>query len=282
MSQSKSILDGIDNLIEEWLGIDGVAEYGKSPKYSSKTAAMALSANGGPLKTSVESNLLARLLKRIQANWEQAGCHPPSSETWELGKETWLSPENVSQEVILERLIVRLLDEKWTNQVPTCSGLIKGAQEGKRSIDLIRSCGGEEYEFIELKFKDGTDGRYGSNNPLEAGWEIIEYGLLYAHARQNKLRSESPLMNAKAVHLVVLAPMGWYQIAPTQRYEFGWYEDLVNAWLREWDVAKLVRMDFQFQMLTKEFDALYNEPKPLAEALQAFRRADLRDRQRIY
>ena len=282
MDESKSVLNGVVGMIERWLGVEGDAKYGDSqkqpkPKYASKTAAIDLSAKGGPLGTISEANLLVELLERIQTNWEQGGCHAPSSETWELGKEEWLSPENKSHEVVLERLIVRLLNEHWTNQVPTCSGLIPGAGEGKRSIDLVHNCGGGEYEFIELKFKDGTDGGHGSNNPVDAAWEILGYGLLYAHARRNGLRKESPLMNASTIHLVVLAPSGWYK-----PYQFRWLEDRINAWLRDETFSKLVKMDFQFQQFTDKFEKIYIVPKSLPMAIQEFRQSDLRDRKWVY
>jgi hypothetical protein len=282
-----SILNGVDELIERWLGVAGIAKYGDSqkepkPKYSSKTAAIDLSKNQGPLGTDSGANLLIKLLDRIHENWQQGGCMPPSSETWELGKELRLSPENTSQEVILERLIVRLLDEKWTNQVATCSGMIKDANEGRRSIDVVRDCGEKSFEFIELKFKDGSDGKHGSNNPVDAAWEILEYGLLYAHARRNGLRSESPLMNAEAIHLVVLAPAGWYMEAPDKPYQFKWLEDRINAWLRDNTFSQLVKMDFQFQRFTEGFEKIYNAAMPLPAAIQAFRQADLRDREPVY
>jgi hypothetical protein len=287
MDDSKSVLNGFVGMIERWLGVEGIADYGDSqkqpkPKYASKTAAIDLSAKGGPLGTTSEANLLVDLLNRIQTNWEQGGCHAPSSETWEPGKEEWLSPGNKSHEVVLERLIVRLLNEHWTNQVPTCSGLIPGAGEGKRSIDLVHNCGGGEYEFIELKFKDGTDGVHGSNNPVDAAWEILGYGLLYAHARRNGLRKESPLMKASKIHLVVLAPAGWYLEASDKPYQFRWLEDRINAWLRDETFSKLVKMDFQFQQFTKEFEEIYISPKPLPAAIQEFRQSDLRDREPVY
>ena len=278
-----SVLSGVDTLIEAWLGITDNADYGQHPRYSSRTAAMALSNHGGPLGETSEQNLLVELLKKIDENWNDAGRHPPSSETWELGKEEWLSPANKSHEVVLERLIVRLLNEHWTNQVPTCSGLIPGAGEGKRSIDLVHNCGGGEYEFIELKFNDGIDGRHGSNNPLDAAWEILEYGLLYAHARQNELRREAPLMKASTIHLVVLAPARWYEYAPGQAYAFKWLEDHVNRWLSDKAFSNdELKMDFQFQRFTEKFEKIYNHPQPLPAAIQAFRQADLQDRGPVY
>jgi len=287
VENSKSVLNGVVGMIEQWLGVAGNATYGDSqtnpkPKYASKQAAIDLSAKGGPLGATSESNLLVELLERIQANWEQGGCHAPSSETWEPGKEELLSPGNKSHEVVLERLIVRLLDETWTNQVPTCSGLIPDAGEGRRSIDLVHNCGGGKYEFIELKFKDGTDEVHGSNNPVDAAWEILGYGLLYAHARRNGLRKESPLMKASTIHLVVLAPAGWYSQASGKPYEFKWLEDRINGWLREETFSELMTMDFQFQQFTKEFDGIYIAPRPLPVAIQEFRQSGLRHREPVY
>jgi hypothetical protein len=287
MEESRSALNGVVGMIEEWLGVAGIADYGDSqqdpkPKYASKKAAIDLSAEGGPLGGTTDKNLLVELLNRINTNWRQGGCRDPSDETWTLGKEERLSPESKSQEVILERLIVRLLGETWTNQLPTCSGLIPGASEGRRSIDLVHDCGGGAYEFIELKFKDGTDGEHGSNNPLDTAWEILGYGLLYAHARRNNLRSESTLMKASTIHLVVLAPAGWYLAAPDKPYNFEWLETRINRWLADETFSELVKMDFQFQRFTQRFEEIYIYPQPLPTAIQEFRQSDLRDREPVY
>ena len=270
-----SILAGIDGMIEAWLGITD-PRFGESPRYSSKTAAQELTRAKGPLVERGNGNLLVELLQRLQENWTNAGQHKPSADTWALGKELHLSPDNTSQEVVLERLVVRLLDDTWANQVPTCSGLIRGANEGKRSIDLVHECDEKRYEFIELKFKDGGNGGFGSNYPLHAAWEVIEYGLLYVHARQNELRNDSQLMKARSIRLVVLAPAGWYQ-----GYDFSWLEAEVNRWLQAPEFSDVVNMDFQFQEFTTDFDKIYNAPNLLPIAVQEFRRADLRDRKPV-
>ncbi len=278
----KGILKGVDALIDEWLGITAKGKAGERPRHSTKRAAKKLSANGGPMREAVGTNLLQQILKRIDENWKSQGKREPSSETWSLGKALRLSPENESDEVVLERLIVRLLGVEWTNQVATCSGLIPKANEGRRSIDLVRDCGDKRYEFIELKFKNGYAGDHGSNTPLDAAWEIIEYGMLYLHARHNRLGKKSPLMTAKTIHLVVLAPEAWYSYDEKNGYKFEWLETTVNGWLEMLLTNTSLRMDFQFQKFTKAFDDIYKKPSALPNAVQAFRRANLSHRVSVY
>jgi hypothetical protein len=70
--------------------------------------------------------------------------------------------------------------------------------------------------------------------------------------------------------------------ASDKPYQFRWLEDRINAWLRDETFSKLVKMDFQFQQFTKEFEEIYISPKPLPAAIQEFRQSDLRDREPVY
>jgi hypothetical protein len=197
-----------------------------------------------------------------------------------------LDDKNNSPEVVLERMVVRLLDHTWFNQIPTCSGMVE-RMEGKRSVDLGHDCGNGEFEFIELKY--GTaEKNFGTNHPLYAAMEILEYGLLFAHARINGFldgrNPQSPLLAAKTIHLRVLAPAGyyWYKVrsGELKRFEFRWLEASINSGLCTLNLP--VTFDFQFQQFTPAFDAYYGQPRPLSEGVRAFQRADLTDREPVY
>jgi hypothetical protein len=284
-----SILAGVDTLIDSWCGLSGLPQYGTSDKagYFSKQAAIDLSKNGGPLGssgTSVDTtNLLNQILERIAKNHTEAGRKVPSEPTWELRKETRLNPGNQSPEKILEKVIAMLLDEAWSNQVVTASGLVPQADQ-LRNIDLVHDCGNKEFEFIELKYGTAEQG-FGSNNPLYAAWEVVLYGLLYAYARLHlPVTHGKPLLQATMIRLVVLAPEGFYTYrergGPDERLNLAWLENTINTGLGS--VVPGLPIAFEFQKLTKDFDTIYNEPKSLPVAVQAFRHNDLRCRERVY
>jgi len=281
MAFQKSILAGVDGLIEKWCGLTDPSRFGTTnePRYGSIQAAKDLSKNG-PLASAVKadaSELLKAILNLIANNHENAGGGPATPVVWRLRKVPKLEPENDSAEKVLEKLVVMLLGPKWSNQVAVASGYIPGAaSDKKRAIDLVHDCGNGEFEFIELKYGDATQG-YGSNTPLYAAWEIVLYGLLYAHARKKSDRSDaSPLLQAKKIHLMVLAPNGYYAA-----FNLKWLEQAINKGLQSLPLEG-VKFTFAFQRFTKKFEEIYNHPLPMPAAIQAFRQADLRDREPVY
>jgi hypothetical protein len=286
--ESESILNGLDNLIDKWLGIDGDARFGTagSPAFHSKTAAIALSSNGGPLgqpaSRSVADPLIPKLLDRIDANWKSLGSQRRSSANWVLRKALNLNAESNSPEKVLEKTIVRLLDGTWFNQIPTCSGMAQ-REEGKRSIDLGHDLGNNAFEFIELKY-GSAEQNFGVNHPLYAAFEILQYGLLFAHARAEGLCPEGTLRNAKAIHLRVLAPSGYYRYkergGDTKRFEFGWLEAAINSGLGP--LKSPVKFDFCFQEFTTAFDAIYGHPGLPPEGERAFQVSGLQARELVY
>ena len=282
MAFQKSILAGVDGLIEKWCGLTDPSRFGTTdePRYGSIQAAKDLSKNGGPLASAVDADapkLLQEILDLIAKNHDSTGSGQATPVVWKLRKVPSLDAKNESAEKVLEKLVVMLLGPEWSNQVAVASGYIPGAvSDKKRAIDLVHDCGNGEFEFIELKYGDATQ-RYGSNTPLYAAWEIVLYGLLYAHARKQTARSDaSPLLQAKKIHLMVLAPKGYYAA-----FNLEWLEQAINKGLQSLPLEG-VKFTFAFQRFTEKFEKIYNHPQPLPAAIQAFRQADLRDREPVY
>ena len=266
-----SILYGVDDVIERWLGIDAKDDYGagtKKPRYGSTTAAINLS--GKNLKQPFPAK---ELLDLISDNWTKGGKQQRSDENWRWNPK--LEMEGNKGEKELEKIVAFLFGKSsWTNQIPVCSGLMpSGTEEGKRAIDLGRRISDDEFEFIELKFKPGKEGITGDSHPLYAALELLEYGLLYVFARSHKLIKKKTknhdLSQARIVHLVVLGPEPWYQ-----GYDFQWLSDSINGSLHELlkkdaqfcDLG--LEMDFSFRQLSKNFIDSY----PLLErAMESFR-----------
>jgi len=109
-----SILNGLDAIIDAWLGIQGNPDYGiaGNPAYFSKEAAIDLSENGGPLAQpdATPVALVAALLDQIHENWTEAGLREGSCMNWLLRKNSELGDGNYSAEVILERLVLTTVE----------------------------------------------------------------------------------------------------------------------------------------------------------------------------
>jgi hypothetical protein len=302
MTIKKSILDGVDDRIDQWLDTVGSRRPPRAgreakeeePWYASGKAAQQMSMESGPTTDCGQENLLSELLEIIRENWRTGGCvYRGKGRNWVLEKSPFLDPSNDSGEVVLERLAVLLFETDWAdpklfNQVATCSGLMPEKNEGGMHVDLVCDRGGNRYEFIELKYLDGRKGSFGSNNPLYAAFEVLVYGLLFIHAKESKgLLGKTPLQQAKQIQLTVLAPLAFYRHkvrgAATRRYELKWFETLVNKWFASIDVGPPIT--FRFQAFTQEFEACYGHPKEgvaLPMAIQALRKVGLTGRELVY
>lgn len=129
----------------------------------------------------------------------------PSAENWRFSKQLGDSPDNKSPEVTHERAIARLTGVEWANQIPAASGLWNSTADKRRAVDLVHRREDGCFELIELKVESDT--------PLRAAVEVIQYGLLYALARAHygeRERASKELLQAKIVHLRVLAPSEYY------------------------------------------------------------------------
>jgi hypothetical protein len=203
------------------------------------------------------SAFVAELFERVSANWR--GClaarehhpsrRPPSEENWRwFEPKVHISERNESPEVTLERAAVRaaLAQRRcdWSNQVPIASGLIAGGGGRRRAVDLVHQRGTDAFDFVELKV--------GSDNPLFATIEILQYGLVWLLSRRDRERlgyNGKPLLQASDVRLCVLAPATYYR-------------DLNLSWLANGLAKGLaavgqqnggVRMSFGFKSFHLEF-----------------------------
>ena len=98
------------------------------------------------------------------------------------------------------------------------------------------------YELIELKTDDG------GGTPLFAAMEILQYGVLYIFSREKfqELGYHGiELLNAKGIHLRVLAPADYY--AP---YNLSWLEKSINKGLASFLTKFNFKMDFKFDTLS--------------------------------
>ena len=206
--------------------------------------------------------LVKRVYEKITDNWDQLESR--GKKNWRCEPKTKSNKwnENESKEVILERLIVLTAGDDWTNQVPTCSGLTKAVKprqsfDKRRAIDLAHRFEESWYEFIELKV--------GSNTPLYAAMEILQYGLLYVFYRENlttlepeKLtKQKKELLGAKGIHLRVLAPESFYYYEKDGRkykYNLKPLERAINDGLTASPDARKHGMDFEFQAFPSIFD----------------------------
>lgn len=229
-SAAKSILEGVDNLIDSALGVNGV---GETPHHEHETSCHQLTKT--PMTEFDASVLIADIYYQIGTNWDTSKYHDGSEENWRLEKQKGIGANNNRPEVSLERAIVNIPAEiwpdaaNWFNQVPVASGLVD-PHEGGRRIDLVHNCGDKAYEFIELKVD--------SNTPLYAAMEILKYGVLYIFCRQDDrvkcvdqkgepiIDREGKLMQAKKIHLRVLAPAKYYE-----KYDLSWLEKSIKSGL---------------------------------------------------
>lgn len=289
MDTQTDVRSVIASLIDDWCGFSEFRPRRGAPHYCSKLNAIHLSKHGGPLGSPGDAADATRLFTQILEQFAESdaatGRNPASDATWTLQKETCFRADSTSLQTILEILVVSLLGDQWSNQVPTPSDLVPGTARNP-AIDLVHDCGNGEFEFIELKY--GTAEQcYGPLHPFHAAWNIVLFGLLYAHDRLHWPPADSrPLLAAKKIRLVVLAPEGYYSHRQHGGYEgaayqLAWLEGAINKGLASLPLDG-VAFDFGFQKFTTDFDAVYAKPQLLPVALQAFRQAALSGRKRVY
>jgi hypothetical protein len=286
----RSILDGVDPILANWLGIAGKSRYGDRPLWS-KQALIDLSENVPPAVRPAQataSQAIADILRRIEQNHKAMGSPEPSSSNWQWMKSPGIDFDNASEEKILEKIVVQVLGDDWTNQISVCNAMAE-RKEYCRRIDLAHRVADYEFELIELKYGNEAQG-HGSDTPLFAALEILQYGLVYLYSRLNKLhglqRGKGNLLAAKALHLVVLAPAGYYTYKTTrgQRkdYDLAWLEGCLNHGLcRHLQTLRgsLPSIDFHFQCLSPEFEKVY---RPLQTAMNDFRKTGISLRKALY
>ena len=159
----KSLLDGVTGEAERLLQV-------KSLRHRSALQTL------GPVDGHV---LVHSMYALIKSNYDRGGAHlnkDRSAENWRwpsliVSKDL----ERNSAEVRVERAIaaaaVEVGSKNWGNQVPVASGLIRGARDRRRAIDLVRRHTANHFELIELKIASDT--------PLYAATEVLGYGCLW-------------------------------------------------------------------------------------------------------
>ena len=167
-----------------------------------------------------------------------------SQENWRWQRlQLQIAPHNKSSEVILERAIAAACERTgrtdWANQVPVASGLIAGAADGRRAIDLVRQCGERHFELIELKIASDT--------PLYAAVEIIGYGCIWLLSRATPPSLTSAILQADHVDLRVLAPADYYA-----RYDLTELEAALDRGCRSLGQAQGIMMTFGFHALDEQ------------------------------
>lgn len=200
-----SILKGIGNLVDDWLEI---SPKGKPPYYRHRSAALDLSIGKAPITGTRE--FLEASYARIHSNRlaaVNARYSKPSQENWRRKCHLDLSPGNNSPELNLERSIVKNGGDRWSNQMPTASGLVGPATDKRAAVDLVYRENSTAYSLIELKVN--------SDNPLFAAVEILMHGLLFVWSKNNQSelcydQKHQPLLAADKITLAVLAPPAYY------------------------------------------------------------------------
>ena len=186
--KNPSVLNDLRPLIRKWLAL----------RYETKSGARAI------LKSSLMTPPLEEWVRRITLRGTNG-----STELWKWRSVPACAEWNSSKEKVLEKAVAGKLPEaEWANQVVTAAGLSRNSGDCRRNIDLVHRTGAGEFRFIELKI--------GSNNPVYAAIELLEYALLYWWSRQHpgfhkEGREDIELLSAKFIAMEVLAPKKYYE-----------------------------------------------------------------------
>lgn len=197
---------------------------------------------------------LARLVHAvITSNWLAGNADANkdrSRQNWRWELQSQIGPANRSPEVVLERALAMAGKSGgisgWANQIPVASGLVAGATDGRRAIDLGLRRGERAYELIELKIASDT--------PLYAAVELLGYASLLLLARRNPPSNQPELLNAERIDLRVLAPAAFY--AP---FDIAALERSVDRSVRSLGHEEGIELSFRFDVLP---DSLSGSPLP--------------------
>ena len=261
-----SIFDGLDEIIDTFLGIDETWISGRSRlRYEHKETLLQLCKGVGQQNVNCRK-LIDTLFVQVNQTWDTLAPNytprPPSPENWRRRENRYVDPDRNLDEVVLERTITQVTDGNWWNQIPVDQTLL-GVRRGK-VIDLVHRDGpeGKDFEIIELK----TGGNY---SPLSATGQVLKYGIVYAFYRNlyRQLFKEEPaaeLLKSSRITLVVLAPWKFYK--PFENCDWlarlevsldkalhGFSKDHENT---------LPKMGFRFQTFPKDFvwSAMNDDP----------------------
>lgn len=246
----ESILKDVGKIIDEALGLKG-RKIGKAPHYRHRESCLMLCKE--PVSKFDGGKLIKDIYEKIGSNWrERKYLKSPSCENWRLipnpSKKDKAKEGNRKNklEVRLERAIVDMFArdrsdaQNWANQVPTASGFVGPRTDKRGAIDLVHRLGDGAYELIELKVHAS------GGTPLYAAMEILQYGALYIFARRKEqiksAANEKRLLQAKSIHLKVLAPCDYYNGC-----KLDWLEDEINSGLKRYLAAQTFDFDLDFK-----------------------------------
>ena len=220
-----SILRDTDRIIDEFFG---VSENGKPARYATRKAFLdpSLATSAGNAR-----DLLVGLHQQVELNWQQSSYRPhaASTQNWRCKSHAHYTEIRRGLEVILEREIVKALGTPpLFNNVPTSSGLCGPSHDKARNIDLVYSSVDSEFTFLELKWDKGA------GTPVFAAVEIVVRGILNMfsrlHRKEMSYGHTMPMLEAKLVHLRVLAPISYY----SDPVDLRWLECRLNEGFQEY------------------------------------------------
>ncbi len=211
-------------------------------------------------------DLVSLVFEKVSKNWEW-GSAPDnrnrSKQNWRWSLQTQIGAANKSPEVVLERAIGAACASTgrtdWANQVPVASGLIAGASDGRRAIDLVERTGTRTYQLIELKIASDT--------PLFAAVELLGYASIWLLSRQALPLHDPDLLRAEKLDLRVLAPDAYYD-----RYDLHRLEDVLKTGARSLGEREGLPLTFGFDVLPEGLGSpVLPKGSALLEALEGRR-----------
>ena len=218
-----SVLTELRPLIREWLVM----------RYETKSEAREL------LQRTMAAPTLEKWVRKITMRGTNN-----SQELWKWRTVPAIAKRNSSKEKVLEKAVASVLPPaEWANQVVTASGLSRNSGDGRRNIDLVQRIGQGRFRFIELKI--------GSNNPVYAAVELLEYALLYWWLRQHpefqkEGREDPELLSAKFIAMEVLAPRKYYE-----GFDLGLLRNFAATLTKSYNAmtASELKVEFRFGVL---------------------------------
>lgn len=247
-----TIFDGMNEIADQYLLLDD-SWAGSPPRFAHLSSLLQLSSS--PPRFG-EGNLIDDLFQCSLTAWQSSPEHQRqcrSTENWRSDKRVDCHDDNTSLEVVLERLIARLTDGDWWNQVPVDSGLLES--QGRRKIDLVNR-DGDRFAIVELKVN--------ANTPLSAAIQVVQYGVAYLFFRQcvmPELQKRGPavcpaIMKATALDLVVLAPATYYSRLDRSPSWLESFERQLESQLSTSNVRQAceIPMSFRFESFPRNFE----------------------------
>lgn len=286
MSEDKGVFCGLESIANKYL-LDPtwMRKDGKTTGFGHKENCLQLKSDAAPNFFSAE-RLITEMFDGIKNNiLTRKDKREPSGANWDFNRREKVNPKagqtgkgkaSKKPEVTLERAIIQarrkiypLIKDRWTYQMPVATGLFGPGTDKSSNIDLVRKTD-LAFDLIELKV--------GSNNPIYAAVEILQYGLAYAVSREyaEKIGYDTKkleILRAKQIRLCVLAPP--FEFAPfyDNRYNLAWLENGINIALQQFSKAKGFCMLFEFQELNFKWDTTNATDSPSEEQLNALNKA---------